>query len=302
MLQHNLYTFISGLLISALSFAFVGCTETINLDTNDTDPVIVIYGLITDVPAYQEVQVSSSTGYFDDAPNAKISGAKVSISTDDGEIYNLKEVASTPGIYKTTELMSGAPGKTYHLTVKTDFNNDGADETYEAETKMPEKVELDSINITSQKVTGYKFFSINMYAQEPAGENYYMCRYQINDSLYTQISKYIIFDDLSLDNQYIKGLSLSYFADLEDKSRYSDDDIKDMAFIASGDSVKVLFSNISKAYYNFLTQCQEEIDGENPFFGGPLSNIDTNISNGGIGYFGAYCVSEAAGVAPEKEE
>jgi hypothetical protein len=35
------------------------------------------------------------------------------------------------------------------------------------------------------------------------------------------------------------------------------------------------------------------MNGENPFFGGPASNIITNISNGGLGYFTTYAGSTA---------
>jgi hypothetical protein len=33
------------------------------------------------------------------------------------------------------------------------------------------------------------------------------------------------------------------------------------------------------------------MSGENPFFGGPASNIITNISNGGRGFFTTYPLS-----------
>lgn len=274
------------------------CTETIDIKTDNSKPVIVIYGTITNIPAYQEVNISSSTGYFDNNANPKISGAKVTISSD-SETYDLQEVPSTPGLYRTSKQITGIPGKNYALRVEVDFDQDGVKEIYEANEKMERSIQLDSIDVTKSVKSDYTFYSLNVYAQEPPTEDHYMCRYQINDSIYNKISRYILFDDVSINNQYVKGLSIWHFPDTKDKGLYSDDDIKDMTFISAGDSITLEMCIISKGYYKFLTQCQQEMNGEDPFFGGPLSNIDTNISNGGAGYFAAYYVSEAKNIVPK---
>ncbi|WP_321436209.1 DUF4249 domain-containing protein [uncultured Bacteroides sp.] len=297
---YNYFSYVLRLFSVCLLLMFASCTEIIDINTDNSKPVIVIYGAITDIPSFQEVSISSSTGYFDNKTNPKISGAKVTI-TSGSEEYTLNEVEGTPGLYRTTTKMSGIPGKTYNLQVEVDYNGDGVNEVYEASAKMEEKVQLDSIDVTSQLVSQRNYFSVNMYAQDPSSEDYYMCRYQINDSVYNKISKYIVFDDTSVNGQYIKGLSLGYFPDIKDKSKYSDDEVKEMTFMAEGDSVKFQLSRITKGYYRFLFQCQQEKNGEDPFFGGPLSNIDTNISNGGTGYFAAFAVSEAKGVAPKQD-
>lgn len=297
---YNHYRQISIIIVSFLSFT--SCTETIKLDTDKADPVIVIYGVITDEMAYQEIHLSASSGYFEGIKNPKISNATVTISSDNGENYQLQEVTDEPGAYRTTIQIAGKPGKTYYLKVITDFNKDGIPDTYEAEAKMETKVELDSMDISYEEIANYHYYSFNIYAQEPVGDNYYMCRYTINDSVYNQISKYIIFDDLSVDNQYIRGTSIGYFNDESERDKYVDDsNYDDIVFVANGDAVKLELSNINKGYYNFLKQCQDEKDGENPFFGGPLSNITTNIKGGGIGYFAARSISKATSIAKKEE-
>nr|WP_320058250.1 DUF4249 domain-containing protein [uncultured Bacteroides sp.] len=297
---YNHYRRLSIIIIALLSLT--SCTEDIKLDTDNAAPVLVIYGVITDEIAYQEIHLSASGGYFEGQKNPKISNATVSISSDNGETYQLQEVANEPGTYRTTTQIAGKPGKTYYLKVTTDFNKDGTPDIYEAEAKMETKVELDSMDISYEKIANYHYYSFNIYAQEPVGDNYYMCRYIINDSVYNQISKYIIFDDLSFDNQYIKGTSIGYFYDESERDKYVDDnDYEQMVFVADGDAVKLELSNINKGYYNFLKQCQDEKDGESPFFGGPLSNITTNIKGGGIGYFAARSISKATSIAKKEE-
>lgn len=304
MIYSNIYNYYKeGLILVMLLFSLVGCTEDIKLDTDNADPVIVIYGTITDEMSYQEIHISSSTGYFDGEKNPQISNANVTISSDKGEEYQLQEIAGQPGTYRTATQIAGTPGTTYQLKVVTDFDKDGISETYKAEAKMEAKVELDSISISYKEIANKHFYSFNIYVQEPPEENYYMCRYVINDSLYSQISKYVVFDDLSVNNQYIKGSSIGYFLDDEERDDYKDnDDYNTLVFIAEGDVVNLQLSNISEGYYNFLIQCQDERDGENPFFGGPLSNITTNITGGGIGYFSAHSISEAMGAAKKTEK
>lgn len=299
MIHFNHISYIFRFIFIGSLLSLSSCTESIDIKTDNSKPVIVIYGTITNIPAYQEVRISSSTGYFDNNSNPKISGAKVSISSDSEE-YDLQEVPSTPGLYRTNKQISGVLGKNYHLRVEVDFDQDGLNEIYEADEKMEKSIQLDSIDVSKDIKSGYTFYSLNVYAQEPASEDHYMCRYQINDSTYNKISRYIIFDDISINNQYVKGLSIWHFPDTGDKDLYSDDDVKNMTFMNAGDSIKLQMGIISKGYFKFLTQCQQEMNGEDPFFGGPLSNIDTNISNGGIGYFAVYYISEARSVVPNK--
>ncbi len=280
------------LLVAGLFFGLTGCTEDITLNTYDSDPVLVIYGNVTDQSIHQEIKLSKSTGYFDENKNLKISGANVSITTGSGTAYALEEDTSEPGTYKTVDVMTGVPGESYHLKVVVDFDGDGKAETYEADATMPVKIGLDSLTVTHEDLLGYSYYSLNIFAQEPKGENYYLCQFQVNDTLYSKLSQHILLDDTTIENQYVDGLSCAYFPDALERSKYEDNnDFETMIFITEGDKVKLFFSNISKGYYDFVLQCQDEMTGENPFFGGPFSNITTNISGGGIGYFSAYAVS-----------
>ncbi|MFA6876403.1 MAG: DUF4249 domain-containing protein [Parabacteroides sp.] len=296
--MNRIYSSLLPFLLVSLFFSLVSCTEDITLNTYDSDPVMVIYGTVTDQPIHQEIKLSKSTGYFDQNHNTKISGATVTITTGSGAVYDLQEDASQPGVYKTIDVLTGVPGESYHLKVQIDFNGDGVPETYEADATMPAKVALDSLTVVNEALVGYSFYSFNLYAQEPQGENYYLCQYQINDTLYSKLSQYTLLNDVTIENQYINGLSCNYLPDAAERHKYKDNTNYDiMVFVTEGDKIKLSFSNISKGYYNFVQQCQENKDGENPFFGGPFSNITTNISGGGVGYFTAFAIDEKEAIA-----
>lgn len=297
---YNYILYVFGLFSVCLFLTFTSCTEVIDIKTDNSKPVIVIYGTVTDEYTYQEVKINSSAGYFDNKANPKISGAKVTITSGNDE-YILNEVNGTPGLYRSAVKFSGVPGNTYKLKVEVDYNADGVNEVYEAAAEMQGKVSLDSIQIGRQLVSQYLYFPVKIFAQDPSSEDYYLCRYQINDSVYNKISRYVVFDDTSVNGQYIDGLPIGYFPDSKERSKYSDSDAKEMTFMTEGDHVKWQLSRITKGYFRFLIQCQQEKNGEDPFFGGPLSNIETNISNGGIGYFAAFAISEAQGIVPKQD-
>jgi hypothetical protein len=290
--------------IIALFFMTVisSCTEDTTIDTTNSAYLPVIYGTITNQNIRQQIQISSSSGYFDKEKNKRISSAIVTLQEDSSVIshsYTLTQDSVGSGIYLTSNPIEGKPGWTYKLKVIMDFNNDGATEEYTAESTMPEMLKIDSFNITKKTVGEYTLFSLNISAPDPPEDNYYFGKYSINGVWYQKISKYIVFNDLSLNGQYVKNLSVWNFYDLNDKDKFSDDNAKDMVFVSSGDSMVVEFSNINKNYFDFINDCMGQKNGSNPMFGGPPANISTNITNGARGFFTAYTVSSIGAKTPE---
>ena len=281
------------------SLIFPSCTEEITIHTDNSEPVIVIYGILTDRLDYQSVKINTSSPYFDDQPNKAISGAEVTITDSENNEYTLLESKSEPGIYLTTTRWSAQIGVDYFLRVEVDFDSDGVTEVYEASTSILPVVDDFSIEVRPINIMGHKNYSIDLYAYETPGEDYYLCKYLVNDSLVTaKISRYQVLDDTMFDGQYINQLTLTYF---DDVSEWEDDDEeqrKESVYIKSGDKIELQMSKIPKGYYNFISQCQKEMSGSNPFFGGPASNITTNISNGGAGYFSGYCINWATAKTP----
>ncbi len=277
------------------------CKEVIELDTDNSAPVIVIYGCLTDEPGHQTIQVSSSAPYFDQEPNQGISGATVSILSSEGETILFQENDTVPGLYETIDLIAGVPGVSYSLSVEVDFNQDGIPETYTASTLMQTPVEIDSIRIGHTVNKGYEGYQMYMYAQEPPTTDFYLAKYEVNDSLVTaKISMYEVMKDDLINGQYLNGMSLMMFQDAAYEEKEGNDYEEEMIYLREGDKVTLLFSRIEKGYFNFVRQSKKEMHGENPFFGGPSSNIATNISGGGVGYFTAFCVTRMTTVVDTK--
>ena len=276
---------------------FVKCTAPIEINTRDSEPVLVIYGCLTNENQNQNIRLSRSSPYFYNAENEIVSNAKVSVSASNGREYTFEHKAK--GYYFSQRRFAVVPGMTYRLSVEVDINKDGVVELYEAETVTPPLVAFDSINITKMKIMGFLHYSLNIFMQEPfETENYYLFKYVVNDSISNDlISNFIIQDDLMINGEYIDGVSITFF---NSESDFRDpENTRDMLRVTQGDRIRLQIMNIEKGYYYFIRDCTMEKYGENPFFGGPPSNIYTNLPKGAVGYFTSYCIHEKETFIPE---
>jgi hypothetical protein len=278
---------------------FYSCTAPIDIDTDDSDPVIVIYGAITDEMKQQEIRISRSSPYFQNEPNTPVSRAIVIIESSDNKRYELFEPEANPGLYVSSSEWAVVPGVTYNLRVSVDFDGDGNPENYDASTTVAAKMELDSVKLDPMNIMGHKNYALNIYGEETPGRDHYLFKYILNDTpVTTKISKYVIYGDMGINDLYLDGLTIDYFDHIDNWESDSDDQRKHSTYLKPGEILVVETAKIPEGYYNFIDQCQKEMHGENPVFGGPASNITTNISGGGAGFFCGYCISQIPTTVP----
>jgi hypothetical protein len=274
----------------ALLVFLTACTEPFDIKTTDSPPVIVIYGELTNEFKHQKINVSRSSPYFDNEPNAGISGAEVTIRSSNDNIYPLVEDDSIQGLYYSKQKFAVQCGVSYSLSVEVDFNNDGVPDKYEAFTTILPVATSDSLTLEPVELLGRKNYLLYMHFQALPEESYYLFKVNYNDSTLTaKLSNYLISNDVLFRGQYTKG-NLYRLSDSSNWEKDSEENRKHSIYLRQGDRIEAEISVISKGYYDFITQCQKEKNGENPMFGGPASNIITNISNGGVGYFTGYYI------------
>jgi hypothetical protein len=263
----------------------------------------VIYGCLTEQATHQTVRISGSSPYFDEVRNKPVSGATVSISSSDNRTFELTESPDEQGFYLTVRPMAAVPGVTYTLCVEVDFDGDGVVETYTASTVMTHPAGVDSIAIRPISIMGYKHYTLSFFAPDAPSTDYYLARFVINDTIETRrISDLTVFSDEGFNGQYFNDVALRYFDDTDNDFPSGSNMETDTAFsVRPGYRITLLFSRIDQGYFNFINQCREEKRGENPFFGGPPSNIETNIDNGGAGYFAAFSTTATEAVVPDAE-
>ena len=280
--------------LSIIAVFFTSCTELINIKTDNSEPVIVINGILTDEHKYQEIKISRSSPYFDDEPNAGISNALITIQSSNNSVYEFIECDTLPGTYYSQTMWAAQEGFDYHLNIEVDFDNNGETELYQASTTILPPLYLDSVKVVPMNIMGHANYALNVYGQDPPSEDYYLFKLSVNDSLVTnKLSQYIISDDVMINNGYIPGLTIEYLNDISEWEKDTEESRRRSIYVQEGDKIGIELSMIQKGYCDFISQCVREMRGENPMFGGPASNITTNISNGGVGYFSGYCITRS---------
>ena len=278
---------------------FFSCTAPFDINTHDSEPVVVIYGCLTNENKNHVIRVTRSSPYFQEADNEAINNAKVWVTSSSGVEYSFK--IDSNGYYVSQKKFSALRDVTYRLFVEIESNNGGEKALYEAETTTPPIVSADSIEANKMSIMGYGHYMLNLYIQEPIeAENYYLFRFFINDTVSNhKIGDYIISNDQFFNGEYLNGVNITIFEDATDPEVVAMfEDNENIYMVQPGDRIRLQILNIEKGYYYFIRDCITEKYGENPFFGGPPSNIYTNLSNGAVGYFTSFCIHEKGTVVP----
>jgi hypothetical protein len=184
-------------------------------------------------------------------------------------------ISKTGDYYKpgTFPAVAGAEG-TYTLKVITEGKE------YTAVSTMQEAVEIDSLSYEYQpggsfgpdETEGYK---LHIHFTDPAGiENY--CRFKVYKN--GQLTKgYYLYND-----KYTNGNSYDY------------NDFEDDAILQLNDTAIVELLTLDKAtydYYSTLSNVLAEGDTGPPMMMTTPANPNSNLSNGAMGYFGAFTLS-----------
>lgn len=167
------------LIVLVCSFCICSCEEKIALDLRQSDPHLVVEGLITDEDTSYYVAISNTTKYsFKYSPNnaSRESGAIVIISDNQGIVDTLAEVSE--GVYKTNHI-KGKVGSSYLLEIWT---KTGGHYKTDYEEMLPTP-EIDSFYFERDKEDWNSAYSyaITFYLnwQDPPDENnYYLWQYR----------------------------------------------------------------------------------------------------------------------------
>ncbi len=258
----NKLTYIALALIASITVT--SCTKVIDVNLNNTEPVVVIEGNITDTTGPYTIKITSTIDIDKDNNFPGVSGAIVRIADNAGNVETLQEKGS--GIYQT-QTLQGVPGRTYTLTVVTDGK------TYTAESTMPAKVAYDSLNYEYILTFDGDLPYPAVHYTDPIGTGqYYRAKRYVNgvydNQLYIESDEFI--DGKSREAVLFNG----------------DDDVEET--LVPGDIITVEMQCIDKANYEYLEQLIEA-DGSSQ--SATPANPKGNISNGALGYFTAHTTS-----------
>ncbi len=260
------------------------CTEKIDvkLDQQQYARLVVEGSISTDTTAHL-VQLTKTSGYFDNVPPQPVTGAQVRIYND-SENYQLMENPANSGRYFTATDVYGTVGREYHLEIGLSDPIGGA-RVYEATSKIYPINPLDSIRLEFHPDWGSEgVYEVKCYVWDPPTTDYYMFHVYRNGALVNDtITDVFVVDDVLYNGNYTNGIGVGYLSQAYDNER-----------LVPGDRVTLEVSRITKDYTDFLWNLQDEVSYQTPLFSGPPANVEGNISNGAFGAFAAYSSTYAS--------
>lgn len=278
------------LYIGILAVMAASCTERMDIELENSDTKLILYGSITTDTMSHCIRLTQSIPFYSNTPPQPVKNATVYIMEGNNRL-DLTESVNYPGCYYTSNDVFGKSAQTYELHIEN--VNIGGKTEFVAKTQMPELVEgyqtnyLDSINVTFNK--NWNGWVINGWAKEPQNmRNYYMFRVKINDVLYSDsLSNLVLVDDKFFNGNNTAGAAF-YFIPEKDT-------------LKAGYRVTLELCAIPVDYFQYLREALQASRPQFPLFSPPPANPRTNISNGALGYFSAYAIIRASYVMKEKD-
>ncbi|MCX6256681.1 MAG: DUF4249 family protein [Bacteroidia bacterium] len=106
----NSYLSLQIIILSALIIITASCTEKINIDLPTSFTRLVVYGSITSDTTAQQVRLTTTSSYYSDEAPFAVSGAKVYISDNKGDTFQMHE-SQKAGYYLTDPNVYGIAGR-----------------------------------------------------------------------------------------------------------------------------------------------------------------------------------------------
>jgi hypothetical protein len=251
------------IIIISIAFLFTSCEKKVDLKYKSNQSNIIIECNITNETGPYFVKITKSISLKETGAYPTIDNAIVTISDDAGNSEALTPQGN--GTYRTN-LINGVQGRTYTLTVKTE------NQTYTAQSTMPQRVPFDSIKVEEIVFTGETEYNLIPIYNDPVTKgNNYRFVLSVNNKL---INQQMVQND-EVKNGVVNTLRLEI----------NDDDLK----IKLGDVVDIKMECIDKnvgLYYKTLAL----IADSGPGGGTTPNNPPGNLSNGALGLFSAHTV------------
>lgn len=288
------------LLISIISVTFISCEKTITFNIEDAEPKLVIEGTIeNNQPPI--IYLSKSLGYFSEINPSVLESNFVhnaDVFVSNGTLtHKLKEYATQVGGYTayyysidSTNLATAFIGQlNSSYSLKIIWNN----KEYTATTIIPLITrQIDSVYWKpAPPGNPVGKVSLMLKATDPPGLGDYI-RYftkQNNDPFYPGLNS--VYDDQIIDGS-------TYEIQVERGIPRIGSTPESYSYFERGDTITLKLCNIDKATYDFWRTMEFTYASVGNPFSTP-TKVDSNISNGGLGYFGGYAAQYRTVIVPQ---
>ncbi len=257
-----------GGMLLILPIMISACQKVVSIDLNQSNPQVVIEGVVTDGQGPYLVAMGQTGDYFTPSLNfPPIVNALATITDDAGNRDTLRMIY--PGLYSTTSIQ-GVPGRTYVLHVQAEGK------AFDAISPMPLKVRIDSVYSSPfREFDGdLSYYIYIMFHDPPVTQNWY--RIDVHSTTGAVDSsggrRFILYSD-----RLANGLETTFR-------------IRTLRRSQPGDSVMVRLYTIDKSTYDYFRTVNDILGSDRSPTSLAPANPNTNITNGSLGYFAAYAI------------
>lgn len=254
------------LIFFSLIILLTSCENVIEIELDYMKPKLVIEGVINDLDNQCIIKLSKTTDYFNQKTNPTVSDAVITLTDNAGTVVQFNE--TEPGNY-LGESVQAKSNINYTLNILSEGDN------YVAKATIPQKVNIDSVTclFNPESIFYEVGYVVSCHFSDPEeSRNFYRLKtYNINDKSKAKNSKELYNDDVYNGNNVELQWSNNVYQ--------------------QNDTVVVeLYSLDGQTYDYYKTLFPISGSAEMMSFTTP-ANPNTNISNGALGYFGAYTIS-----------
>jgi len=281
-------------LLLFIAISFSACEDIVELDLEEGSVELVVDAWINTDMAPQVIKLRRTAPYFSNAFAPVVNGATVTVSDQDGRIYEFLE-SNSSGDYLWTPAPGerfGEIGKTYNLAIEVDGNN------FSASTQLRPTVPVDSITYEFEEASlgdpeGYyaQFFGRDRLG---IGDTYWIKTYKNGVFLNKPQEINIAYDAGPSAGAEVDGLI--FITPIREAINPIEDDDDESPY-ALGDTIRVEIHSLTQESFNYLERTFFQLTlGDSGIFAEPPANVPTNISSStaGLKPQGFFVVSEVS--------
>lgn len=248
-------------LIFSLLFSAYSCQKVIDIPIEETGQKVVIEASTSNLLGDSYVLLSRTIDLYGPSIFEKVNNGTVKIKDKNGTEVSFIEDGTNTGRY-THPTFVVTPNNEYTLSVIIDDTEYSAISSTQSQVLINEAYAFKDINFNPAIKTDSAYYLSAAYSDNADEINYYRIISYTNGERTSEN----LFDDKILNGQTVDGI-----IDVQ----------RDTAL-----TVIIEMINMDKANFNYFYSLANASDG-GPFSATPANPV-TNISNGALGYFGAY--------------
>ena len=289
--------------------ALTACEMVIDPNLENAETGLVVDAWINNKPGPQEIILTWSQPYLENALPPGVTGAVVNVTDDQGLVYTFLPDNSEAGKYIWTPSVPGqgfSIGRTYTLSIQKNGEN------FSAVSELRRTSPIDSITFTYEEEAQFSpaFYLAEFWSRDQigAGDTYWVRTYKNGNLLNKPNEISTAYDAGFSEGAGFDGIIFIPPVRSSINSFDTDGNGQLLPPYELGDSVYVELYSVTKAAFNFLNEVRIQTDRPGGFaelFATPLSNVSTNLKNtnpNGTKVIGFFCASAVEGLGRKVEE